>query len=31
MFVAERDAIAVNATGGEIMPGGAAYIEDATQ
>jgi hypothetical protein len=28
MFVANRDAVAVNATGVEIMPGGAAYVED---
>ena len=32
MFVAERDAVAVNATGVEIAPGGAAaFIEDATK
>jgi hypothetical protein len=30
MFVANRDAVAVNARGVEIMPGGAAYVEDAT-
>ena len=31
MFVAERDAVAVNATGVEITPGGAAaFIEEAT-
>jgi hypothetical protein len=30
MFVTNRDAVAVNATGVEIMPGGAAYVEDAT-
>ena len=32
MFVVERDAVAVNATGVEIAPGRtAAYIEDATK
>jgi len=31
MFVAERDAVAVNATGVEIAPGGAAYVEEATK
>jgi hypothetical protein len=32
MFVAERDAVAVNATGVEIASGGAAaFIEDATK
>jgi len=31
MFVAERDAVAVNATGVEIVPGGAAYVEEATK
>jgi hypothetical protein len=32
MFVADRDAVAVNATGVEITPGGvAAFIEDATK
>jgi hypothetical protein len=31
MFVANRDAIAVNVTGVEIMPGGAVYVEDATR
>jgi hypothetical protein len=31
MFVANRDAVAGNATGVEIMPGGAAYVEDATK
>jgi hypothetical protein len=31
MFVAKRDAVAVNATGAEIAPRGvAAFIEDAT-
>jgi hypothetical protein len=31
MFVANRDAVAVNATGVEITPGGAAaFIEDQT-
>jgi hypothetical protein len=31
MFVTNRDAVAVNATGVEIAPGGtAAYVEDAT-
>ena len=31
MFVANRDAVAVNATGVKITPGGtAAFIEDAT-
>jgi len=30
-FVTNRDAVAVNATGVEIMPGGAAYVEDATK
>jgi hypothetical protein len=31
MFVANRDAAAVNATGVEITPGGVAYVEDATK
>jgi hypothetical protein len=32
MFVAERDAVAVNATGVEIASGGAAaYVEGATK
>jgi hypothetical protein len=31
MFVANRDAAAVNATGVEIASGGAAYVEDATK
>jgi hypothetical protein len=32
MFVTNRDAVAVNATGVEITPGGvAAFIEDATK
>ncbi len=32
MFVANRDAVAVNATGVKITPGGAAVlIEDATK
>jgi hypothetical protein len=31
MFVANRDAVAVNATGVEITPGGAAYVEDAAK
>jgi hypothetical protein len=31
MFVANCDAVAVNATGVEIMAGGAAYVEDATK
>jgi hypothetical protein len=31
MFVANRDAAAVNATSEENMPGGAAYGEDATK
>ena len=32
MFVANRDAVAVNATGVKITPGGAAaFIEDATK
>jgi hypothetical protein len=31
MFVTNRDAVAVNATGVEIMPGGAAYVEAATK
>jgi hypothetical protein len=31
MFVANPDAVAVNAPGVEIMPGGAAYVEDATK
>jgi hypothetical protein len=32
LFVANRDAAAVNATGVEITPGGAAaFIEDATK
>jgi hypothetical protein len=32
MFVANRDVVAVNATGVEIVPGGAAaFIEEATQ
>jgi hypothetical protein len=32
MFIANRDAVAVNATGVEVMPGGAeAFIEDATK
>jgi NAD(P)-dependent dehydrogenase (short-subunit alcohol dehydrogenase family) len=31
IFVANRDAVAVNATGVEITPGGAAYVEDATK
>jgi hypothetical protein len=31
-FVTNRDTVAVNATGVEIMPGGvAAFIEDATK
>jgi len=31
MLVAGRNAVAVNATGVEIMPGGAAYVEVATK
>jgi hypothetical protein len=32
MFIANRDAVAVNATGVEVTPGGAvAFIEDATE
>jgi hypothetical protein len=31
MFVTNRDAVAVNATGVETLPGGAAYVEDATK
>jgi hypothetical protein len=31
MFTANRDAVAANETGVEIMPGGAAYVEDATR
>ena len=31
IFVANRDTVAVNATGVEITPGGAAYVEDATK
>jgi hypothetical protein len=31
LFVANRDAAAVNATGVEITPGVAAYVEDATK
>jgi len=31
MFVTDRDAVSVNAAGVEIMPGGAAYVEDATK
>jgi hypothetical protein len=32
MFVTNRDAVAVNATGVEVTPGGeAAFIEDATE
>jgi hypothetical protein len=30
-FVTNRDAVAVNATGVEILPGGAAYVEDAAK
>jgi hypothetical protein len=31
MFVTDGAAVAVNATGVEIMAGGAAYVEDATK
>jgi len=32
MFIANLDAVAVNATGVEVTPGGAAaFIEDATE
>jgi hypothetical protein len=31
MFVANRDAVAVNATGVEIVPCGAAYVEGAAK
>jgi hypothetical protein len=31
MFIANRDVAAVNATGEENMPGGAAYVEDPTK
>jgi hypothetical protein len=31
MFVTDCDAVAVNATGVEIMPGGAAYVEVASK
>jgi hypothetical protein len=31
MYVTNRDAVAVSATGVEIMPGGAAYVEEATK
>jgi hypothetical protein len=31
MFVPNRDAAAVNATGVEIASGGTAYVEDATK
>jgi len=31
MFIANRDAVAVNAPGVEVTPGGAAFIEDAIE
>jgi hypothetical protein len=31
MFVTNRDVVAGNATGVEIMPGGVAYVEDAAR